>query len=111
MVAMNREQHRDRVSEIVVDDGAEHTLRKIRFLQLRHIETELGPELLGILQVVFQVEIDEHGSVHAGRVRFLAAYSFDFEKALFDLLCDLVLDLRGGRAWIKSSDNSLAHMD
>ena len=39
VIAVNRQQHRDRVSEIVVNDGAEHTLRKIRLLQFRHLET------------------------------------------------------------------------
>ena len=67
-VAVNRQQNRNRIAEVVIDDRALHAVGKIRLLQLRHVETQLGPELLRVLEVVFQLDIDEHDAVHAGRV-------------------------------------------
>ena len=108
---MNGQQYCDRVAEVVIHYRALHTFRKVRLLQFRQIQTQLGPELLGVLEVVFQVEIDEHGPVHAGRVSLLAPHALDFEDALLDFLSDLVLHLRGGGARIKRGDDSLAHVD
>ena len=77
-------QNRDRIAEVVVHHWAHHTVRQIGRLEFRHIETQLGPELLGILDVIFHLDIDEHRSVHAGRVGFSAPYTFDFEEPLLD---------------------------
>src|SRR5581483_8886086 len=98
-------------SEVVVDYRAEHASGQVRLFQLRHVETKLGPELLRIPEVVFQVDVDEHRSVHACRVGLLAPDALHLEEPLLDLLGYLILDLCHGRSRIKSGHDSLAHVN
>ena len=110
-VAMDRDKNRDRIAEVVIDHRAHHAVWQLGRLEFRHIETQLGPELLGVLDVVFHLDIDEHRSVHARRVGFSAPYTFDFEEPLLDFLRDLIFNFRGGCSWVECGDNAHAHMD
>jgi hypothetical protein len=83
-VAMNRHQGRDGIAEVVIDHGALYAIGEFRRLKFRHVEPQLRPEFLGVLEAVFQLDIDEHRAVPACRVGLLAPYSFDFEQPLLD---------------------------
>jgi len=103
---MDRNQHRDGVAEVGVHHRAEHAGRQAGGLELRHVQAQLGPELVRILDRLVQVHIDNYHPVAGGRESLGAADFGEAEKPLFNLARDLVFHLTGGSAGINGNHNA-----
>ena len=105
---MNRKQHGDRVAEIGVDDRSDHARRQFGGSGFVHLIAQLGPELVGVLDVLLQLDSDSHQSRAAGRVGLLLAHLRELEDVLFQLPRDLLFHLFGGSAGIRGQQQALA---
>jgi len=103
-LAVNGDQHGDRVAEIGIDHRPPDAVGEFGCADKIHLVAQLGPELVGIPDIVLQFDIDDGEAGAACRIGLFLAHLGELEDVLFQGFRDLFFHLLGGRARVHRGD-------
>ena len=110
VLRLHRNEHRRRVSEVIVHLHGQHTLRQLSFERL-HTVLEFRPELVLVLDVIVQFYLDDGYRVAAVRLGLHLVHVLVGEDVFLQGLRHLLLHLQCRGAWINGYHHALTDGD